>query len=215
MRRPGLFPRAKPGPWLMAASAAVLILWGCGSRDLQAGTVAIDNAPAKAAADVPLIVVPEPRPAQGTVADTADTPRAVAPYKAGDARAVPQAATVSQTSRLLVWKGTPRGGSVAMLRIRSTGAKGVRLGLLVQKIPAGTVFRFHGGSPRKMLEVAGDEISSTIQRNLDAGDRSDDAKTYWSPDLRGDEATIEIELAPGVQPHELMIAIPRLSHIVV
>ena len=52
-----------------------------------------------------------------------------------------------------------------------------------------------------------------IERNQAAGDQSDAARTWWTPDTGEGEATLEVELPPGVAASALDIAVPQLSHI--
>src|SRR5665811_2003643 len=65
----------------------------------------------------------------------------------------------------------------------------------------------------QVFEVSGQEIMKTIARNLAAGDKSDEARTYWSPVIDGQEITVEVELPTGVSPDEVRFSIPRVSHL--
>ena len=90
---------------------------------------------------------------------------------------------------------------------------GVRLGLVVRQLPPGTVLRFYtqaGGDP---VQVSGADVLRSIQRNLDAGDTGDAARTYWGPDFGGAETTLELEVPVAARlEQELDIAVPTLSH---
>ena len=52
---------------------------------------------------------------------------------------------------------------------------------------------------------------ASLQRNLDAGEAGDAARTYWLPDLGGAEITLEIEVPAGTDPALVQLAIPRLT----
>jgi hypothetical protein len=135
------------------------------------------------------------------------------PTQIGTARAVGATSTPAQLTATLNWTPSARGGRVAALRFRSPDARGVRLGMRVGRLPMGSVLRFYADGQDQAFVTSAQEVLSTIQRNLDAGDTSDAAHTYWSPDLRGDAVTLEIELAPASSPSELEISVPALSHI--
>ncbi|WP_239797185.1 InlB B-repeat-containing protein [Candidatus Nitrotoga arctica] len=86
------------------------------------------------------------------------------------------------------------------------------MGILVRRMLTKATFRFYSQGSEVSYEIAGKEIMETIQRNLDAGDSSDAARTYWSPYVEGEEMTLEIELPLGISPDTLEIAIPSVSH---
>lgn len=134
------------------------------------------------------------------------------PLKIGFSRDVPMLRTTSQTSALMVWTGVS-GGQIAVISITSPDAMGVRLGLLVEKLPATALLRFYAQGTDQVFEVLGQEIMDTIARNLAAGDKSDEARTYWSPVIDGQEITVEIELPAGVSADDVRFSIPRVSHL--
>ncbi len=131
----------------------------------------------------------------------------------GVARAVTETASIAATSAALGWSPTEDGGQSTALRFSSPGAKGVRLGLRVESLPPGTMVRFYGDAGDKMYEISAHEILTVIQRNLDAGDSSDDARTYWSFNLGGEALTIEILLPQKARTQDVRIAVPVLSHV--
>ena len=134
------------------------------------------------------------------------------PRKIGFGRDVPQLGNITDTATRLKWQNTPQGGKIAAINITSPQATGIRLGILVRRLPTEVTFRFYSLGAEVAYEIAGKEIMETIQRNLDAGDSSDAARTYWSPHIEGEEATMEIELPLGISPDTLEIAIPNVSH---
>jgi len=137
------------------------------------------------------------------------------PVKIGVARNVDATASADTMGALLDWVPSARGGQVAALRFASLGAKGVRIGLLVKSLPIGGTVRFYGSDAGEVFEIPAQEINQIVQRNLDAGDRSDAARTYWSPSLGGEAATVEFEVPPGVATDGFQLAMPTLSHALV
>lgn len=143
---------------------------------------------------------------------TAQSSKLGVPLKIGFSRDVPMLRTSPQTSALMIWSSIP-GGQAAAISITSPDALGVRLGLLIEKLPNTALLRFYTQGANQVFEVSGDEIMETISRNLAAGDKSDDARTYWSPVIEGQEITVEIELPAGVSPDEVRFSVPRVSHL--
>jgi hypothetical protein len=134
------------------------------------------------------------------------------PRKIGFGRDVPELKNTTDMATRLKWQNAPQGGKIAAISITSPQATGIRLGILVRRLPEEVTFRFYPQGAGVAYEIAGKEILETIQRNLDAGESSDAARTYWSPHVEGEEVTLEIELPSGVSPDNLEIAIPGVSH---
>lgn len=138
--------------------------------------------------------------------------RTSTPRKIGSGRNVPQLGSITDTTSRLKWQNTLQGGKIAAISITSPQATGIRVGILVHRLPSEATFRFYSQGAENAYEIVGREILETIQRNLDAGDNSDAARTYWSPHVEGEEVTLEIELPLGTSPDKLEIAIPSVSH---
>jgi lysyl endopeptidase len=134
------------------------------------------------------------------------------PRKIGFGREIPQLRNLTDTASQLKWQNTPQGGKIAAISITSPQATGIRMGILVRRMLTEATFRFYSQGSEVTYEIAGKEIMETIQRNLDTGDSSDAARTYWSPYVEGEEMTLEIELPLGISPDTLEIAIPSVSH---
>ena len=145
-------------------------------------------------------------------ADAGAAPRPGTPRKIGFGRDIAELGSSADTAARLPWQDTPQGGKIAALSITSPRATGVRLGVLVRRLPAEATLRFYPQGAGDAYEFSGGEVMESLQRNLDAGDKSDEARTFWSPYVEGEEATLEIELPPGISPGTLEIAIPRISH---
>ncbi len=130
----------------------------------------------------------------------------------GFARDVPQAKDAASTAQLLQWTPTAEGGQIAAMSLKSGGAEGVRIGLVVQALSPQATVRFYESGSGKALEVSGRVINETIARNVAAGDTSEDGRTYWGPYLKGGSGTLEIELPKDVPIASTSLAVPRISH---
>lgn len=133
--------------------------------------------------------------------------------RVGVARPVADTATETATAAAMGWSPAEDGGKSTALRISSPGAKGIRLGLRVESLPPGAMVRFYGDDSTKMYEISGQEILTVIQRNLNAGDASENARIYWSPNLGGEALTIEIQVPQNAALAEVRVAVPLLSHV--
>lgn len=149
------------------------------------------------------------------LAEVAVIPQAGRPTKIGFSRELVLTASTDKTAAVWHWTSTPKGGHIAAISVVSTGATGVRLGLLVKRMPWDAVVRVYAQNAPSAVEISGSEIMASIHRNMDADGLSDAARTYWTPGVEGDESTVEIELPPGFSPDALELAIPRLSNIVI
>ena len=145
--------------------------------------------------------LPAPAPAPGR------------PVQIGVARALPDAANAAATANLLAWTRAADGSQRAAISVRAPGAKGLRMGLLVDQLPPGTRLRAYAPNAAQTTEIAAAEVLRTIQTNLNAGDNSADAHTYWLPIVEGAEAALEIELPAGVNPTQLKVSLPIVSHL--
>ncbi len=134
------------------------------------------------------------------------------PLQIGVSRDVPMLRQTAHTSALLSWTSIP-GGQIAAISLTSPDALGLRLGLLVDHLPMTALLRFYAQGSEQVFEVSGQEIRDTIARNRAAGDTSDEARTYWSPVIDGQEITVEIDLPAGVAPDTVRFSIPRISHL--
>lgn len=138
--------------------------------------------------------------------------RAGVPLQIGIGRELPDTASAAALKRALHWQRGSRGSAAAM-RFISEGAQSIRLGLLVRKLPAGAVVRGYAQSGPTLFEVSGSAILALLQANQDAGDTSDEGRTWWSPLMESPDVTLEIELPAGASPDDLEVAVPRLSHV--
>ena len=132
----------------------------------------------------------------------------------GVARSLAPTQSVQATSSVLQWQSVDRRSKVAALRFQSAGARGIRLGLLVDTLPSGALLRLYAQKGNAMVEVSGNEVLAALQRNQEAGDGGATARTYWTPGVDSDEVTLEITLPIGAEPADVRFAVPSLSHLV-
>ena len=220
--------------WGGIVGAVAALLVGCGGGSQEGGTPASGPAPVvtkvdgwvqPATADQGVASIKSrnadaaPRAAVVSLGElaqskTVDAAATVGPRLVGLGRAVEATKNASATEAHLQWKDAPSGGKVAAISFNAKGAYGVRLGVLVDQLPGSALLRVYAQSAvGKPYQVAGQEILQMIERNQAAGDRSDAARTWWTPDTGEGEATLEVELPPGVPVSALRISVPQLSHI--
>ena len=123
------------------------------------------------------------------------------PLAIGFGRAVPAAAR-DIALRDLTWVTTSGGARVAHVEIASPGAAAMRVAVAVDRPVDGMLVRFSGTSG-----TYGDVSAAQIA--------SAPGGQYWSPDLGGDVATVEIQVPAGTNLDASRIVVPRISHLVV
>lgn len=152
---------------------------------------------------------------QARLAEVAQSSSIGVPRRIGLARDVVLTASVDSTAAVLDWQSTASGGKRAAISFSSEDAKGLRLGMLVKSLPPEATVRVYAQNASTAYVVSGQAVLDAVQRNLDGGDSSDNARTYWAPLVEGPEATLEIELPAALATSTVQIAVPRLSHLVV
>ena len=142
------------------------------------------------------------------------TARSGAPLQIGQARSVADTATAQATAGLLQWQALGGGAQAAALRFVAEGARGLRLGVLVQALPPGAVLRVYGAQnlDGDATQITAEALQALARRNTEGGASGNTAHTWWSPDAGGPEATLEIHLPAGASPAQVQVAVPRLSH---
>ena len=138
----------------------------------------------------------------------------VGPTKIGFGRDVPSLKAQQDTTNQLDWKPVT-GGMIGSLAINSNGAAALRVGIRIQSIPDSAEVRFFSDNATEVQLVSGKTIMDLIKQNLAAGDPEETARVYWSPVIQGEIAGVEIFIPDGVQPDEVQISIPQVSHLTV
>lgn len=218
--------------WAGALAAITALLVGCGGGDgaevasaaKAVAVTAVDSRvqPASVVQDVATVksrtAAAAPKAAVVALGELSmakvDVSSAVGPRLVGQARDVAATKSAAATQAQWQWADTAVGGKIAAISFAAEGAYGVRLGVLVKQLPGSAILRVYTQSaPGKVYQISGQEILQRIERNQAAGDATDAARTWWTPDTGEGEATLEVELPPGVNPSALDIAVPQLSHI--
>lgn len=218
--------------WAGALTAVAALLAGCGGGESSevATTAKTDTItavegrmlPETAVQDVSPVksrsVTAAPKAARVSLGELSMVKVAVSapgtPRLVGQARDVQATKSAAAMQSLWQWKNTAVGGKVAAISFNAEGAYGLRLGVLVKQLPGSATVRVYTQSaPDKVFQISGQAILQLIERNQAAGDQSDAARTWWTPDTGEGEATLEVELPPGVAASALDIAVPQLSHI--
>ena len=218
--------------WAGALTAVAALLAGCGGGESSdvATTAKTDTItvvegrmlPETAVQDVSPVksrsVTAAPKAARVSLGELSMAKVAVSapgmPRLVGQARDVQATKSAAAMQSLWQWKNTAVGGKVAAISFNAEGAYGLRLGVLVKQLPGSATVRVYTQSaPDKVFQISGQAILQLIERNQAAGDQSDAARTWWTPDTGEGEATLEVELPPGVAASALDIAVPQLSHI--
>lgn len=134
------------------------------------------------------------------------------PAKIGHGRSINELDSQAKFNNNFKWQSTPQGGTIAAVTIYAAQATGTRLGVRIVNLPATAILRFFAPTATTAFEISGASVLKLIQKNIDAGDSDDMARTYWGPFIDGENVTLEIELPAGVNPADVQIAIPKLSH---
>ena len=83
----------------------------------------------------------------------------IGPRQVGAPRSVSQTANAGATLQQLQWTPTANGGQIAALSFSADGAHGIRLGVLVRKLPGSAVLRVYSqAKPSAVFEIAGQEV---------------------------------------------------------
>jgi len=218
--------------WAGALTAVAALLAGCGGGESSevATTAKTDTITAVEGRMLPETAVQDVSPVKSRSATTAPKAARVSlgelsmakvemsapgtPRLVGQARDVQATKSAAAMQSLWQWKSTAVGGKVAAISFNAEGAYGLRLGVLVKQLPGSATVRVYTQSaPVKVCQISGQAILQLIGRNQAAGDQSGAARTWWTPDTGEGEATLEVELPPGVAASALDIAVPQLSHI--
>lgn len=169
-----------------------------------------------------VFVDPGTRPAPGVVRLARLAAEAAAPGKArpgqplriGTAREVALTADPQRIRGLLQFKAGAGGqGASAAVSFTSPGAAGLRLGLLVDELPAAARVRGYAQGGATAFDLPASDILAAIKRNRDAGDMSDHGRTFWTPAVESEEVTLEIALPQGVSSESVKLSVPMLSHV--
>lgn len=132
------------------------------------------------------------------------------PEQVGYARDVPGLREKAALARELLWEKRADGTQVAALRVTSPAAAALRLGVRVEALPAGAVLRFTGANGGEPFDITAQEVGES----LTAAARTGEEPLYWSPVVESESVTLQLELPAGMDPAQVRLSIPALSHLV-
>lgn len=133
-------------------------------------------------------------------------------YQTGFARPVAATSLTKSLQQLLTWTTTSNGVQRASIRLSSTGAKALRVGLEVQNLPDDAVLRVFADGSSQAQQTTGAHIKSAIRTNVAADGDSANAHTYWMPATMGGATVLEVDLPAGKDTSSVSLAIPKLIH---
>ncbi len=107
-------------------------------------------------------------------------------------------------ARALTWRAVD-GGLAAQWEVTSQGARALRVGLAVERIPAGAQVRVTGSESLGVVygPFSGTEIAAAKSRY------------WWTPVVEGQSATVEVFLPADAAPSALAVRVARVSHLFV
>ena len=201
------------------------LLWATGVAVAQPTTYILDSVvlpesvikssnvvpvPLGARVQTHFVVLPELELEKSLASDEASSPA----LQIGTARAVAATTSVAQTQSALQWTALPSGQQVAAINIQSTGAYGLRAGVLVDSLPDGALLRIYSQEhPGAIVERSGAEINALLAQNRKADETGAAANTWWTPNVGAGDTTLEVVLPAGTAVDALRISIPVVSHI--
>ena len=216
----------------VGVAATATLLAGCGGG-LDIGPIAppTPTAPERIEAldtGTPRLPAPAPDPASVRRAREVDTVRIVLPAwdgRDGDGDHFDGSNPVNIGAGRLVkglsslaahlhFRPTAQGTQVAAVGITSPQAQGVRLGLQIAQLPAGSTLRFYTPGVDETVQVQASEIERIRQTNLDAGIAPDTARVYWSPEFGSAQTVLEVEIPAATSPAAVQLGLVRVSHFV-
>lgn len=132
----------------------------------------------------------------------------------GFSRTIDQTGNAKNTGTLLKWQSLSNGNSLAVIQIQSVGAKGIRMGLMVNALPANALLRVHNGQGGEAFQIQASHVLKLIQSNIAADGDNSNAHIYWTPMTFGAASLLEIELPVGSDVSAVDVSIPTISHAV-
>lgn len=134
------------------------------------------------------------------------------PRKVAEGRASASTLDSAAVSQKLIWETRANGVRTAALQMSSPGAAGLRMGVRIDRLPDEATLRFSAAADVIAHAFTAVEMKAVLQRNREAGDTSEAARTFWSPYMDGDTLTVELDLPANADVSRIAIAVPLLSH---
>ncbi|SDU38521.1 trypsin-like serine protease [Halopseudomonas salegens] len=145
-------------------------------------------------------------------APTAADPLA-APLQVGTGRSVQQTETIGDLAARLEWEALDDGSLASAIEFTSPGAVGNRLILHIEHLDPRIQFHFSGGNPDEAATISAMSMLDRIFLNHAETPESDQARRFAAPYQTGDSTLLEIILPAGVDPDDLQLSVPHMSHL--
>lgn len=106
------------------------------------------------------------------------------------------------------------GGTLLGVRINSSDAVKMRLGMLIEHIPATVTVTFFstGSDTAAVPPIFGGQIQKLIDSNRANGDLSDNGRTYWSPVIGSGDVVVLLHIPANINPKAVRLAIPEVRY---
>ncbi len=194
--------------WLTLAAALIALSTAVSST--SAATPAAERTPALRL-DLPPLDATE----RAWVADPDSIP---VPARLGFGRLIADGDFTAAINDPAHWQASAEGGHRLRLQVTSPGARGLRLGLALDAMEQRATVRVFSPLTEDLAPISGAEISERLARvraaASDASDASDaNEPLFWTPLVRGETLTLELQLPPGVKPGDLDLRPVRVSHL--
>lgn len=134
------------------------------------------------------------------------------PKKIAEGRSLSKEQLQKATSAAVSWVEQADGRQIAVWEFASPEAEGLRLGVYVARLLPDAVFRFSGSAEAIEHVFSGQQVLRNLQKNIDSGDVSSAAKTFWSPFVSGQTVTFVVELPAGSDKNSVDIRPTLISH---
>ena len=135
-------------------------------------------------------------------------------WQVGAPRGIDGLSSPDAVARLLRWTRQSDGHWAAAISVKSIGAAGLRLGVVVTKLPDEALIRVYKNGQRDgAFQVYGRTINANLASGVIEGKLGQAERTWWTPDMGADEVVLEISIPAEKDGAEVRIALPRLSHI--
>lgn len=138
------------------------------------------------------------------------------PKQIGFNRNVAMLSTAENTSKQLSWHKLPENRHYTGIKISSSQAIALRVGITVKNLPESAEFRFFSireGTSADIQLVSARKVLDILKINREADPADPNGKVFWSPTVAGDTIGIEIYLRDNHDPSSVQIAFPLISHI--
>lgn len=117
----------------------------------------------------------------------------------------------SSTGGSLHWQTLADGSRVAAMGVSTAGARSVRLGLLIDALPAQARLRFYAPGATQMIELPAKQVLARLEAKRH-GAVLQGAGVFWAPAVAGSSAVVEVVLPAGADTAAVTLDIDEVMH---